>query len=204
MIRNLIFDWSGTLIDDFSCVLKTTNALFRYFRRPEMSLPEFRTKFRLPFAEFYAEQLPEVSEEKRESLYEQFFQKFEDGICLLPGAREILSFCKATGRRRYLLSTIQTASFETQVARLGIRDFFEHAETRVLDKREKIQEMLSIHNLNPVETAFVGDMVHDIETARRGGIWAVAVLTGFDPPEKLLSATPDLVVRNLEVLHAFL
>ncbi len=44
---------------------------------------------------------------------------------------------------------------------------------------------------------FVGDMVHDIETAKHGGVFSVATLTGYDPPERLAAASPDLTVSDL-------
>jgi phosphoglycolate phosphatase-like HAD superfamily hydrolase len=73
-----------------------------------------------------------------------------------------------------------------------------------MDKREKIREIVSTHALDPRETMFVGDMVHDIETARHGGILDVAVLTGFDPIEKLLPARPTVIARDLAALQKLL
>ncbi len=73
-----------------------------------------------------------------------------------------------------------------------------------MDKRNKIREILATHDLDPAETAFVGDMVHDIETARHGGITSIAVLTGFDSQEKLAKARPDVMVTGLPVLQKLL
>jgi phosphoglycolate phosphatase-like HAD superfamily hydrolase len=70
-----------------------------------------------------------------------------------------------------------------------------------MDKRGKIREILVKHGLNPQETMFVGDMVHDIETARHGGVLDVAVLTGFDPLDKLLAAHPTVVIRDMAALR---
>lgn len=77
------------------------------------------------------------------------------------------------------------------------------AYAQVLDKRQKIHELLDTHNLDPVDTMFVGDMVHDIETAQHGGVFSVATLTGYDPPERLAAAKPDLTVSNLHGLRKF-
>lgn len=204
MIKNLLLDWSGTLADDLGPVLTATNAIFRDFGRKEMSLEEFRRTFRLPFSGFYAEHLPEATAEGLEVLYERFFAGLQDNVTLLPGARDFLDFCHATGRRLFLLSTIKRSHFETQAGRLGVLNDFEHPYVEILDKREKVREILHHHGLNPDETAFVGDMVHDIETARHGGILSVAVLTGFDPLEKLAPAHPDVIVTGLPALQRLL
>lgn len=204
MLRNLLLDWSGTLADDLGPVLKATNAIFRDFGRRELTLEEFRRHFRLPFTEFYAEFLPEATLEGLEVLYMRFFAGLNDEVELLPGAREFLDFCRRSGRRIFLLSTIKATHFDAQAGRLGVRDAFDHPYVEIMDKREKIREILATHNLDPGETAFVGDMVHDIETARHGGVTSVAVLTGFDPLEKLASAKPDVIVTGLPVLQALL
>jgi phosphoglycolate phosphatase len=204
MIRNVILDWSGTLADDLSAVLKATNLIFAEYGRDPLSLEEFRSHFRLPFSGFYDDMLPEATAEGLEALYERFFHGLNDSIDLLPGARDFLDFCRATSRRTFLLSTIKTSHFEIQAARNGVRDHFEVAYTEIMDKREKIREILRIHALDPRETMFVGDMVHDIETARHGGVLDVAVLTGFDRIEKLLPANPTIIARDIASVQRLL
>jgi len=204
MIKNILLDWSGTLADDLGPVLVATNAIFRHYGKKDLTLEEFRHHFRLPFSGFYAELLPEATEEGLEALYERFFLGLNDDVELLPGALEFLEFCKVTGRRTFLLSTIKPAHFELQAGRLGVKDHFEHAYVGIADKREKIREILRDHNLDPAETMFVGDMVHDIETARHGGILGVAVLTGFDSIEKLLPAKPPVICEGLGELQRML
>lgn len=204
VIKNVILDWSGTLANDLPPVLKASNAIFRHFGREELTLEEFRLHFRLPFSGFYAEFIPEATDEGLETLYERFFSGLNDEVDLLPGAGEFLDFCRATGRRTFLLSTIKHSHFEAQAGRLGVLDAFEHPYTQIMDKREKIRGILRERNLDPAETIFVGDMVHDIETARHGGVTGVAVLTGFDPVGKLVAAEPDMIVADLGVLQKFL
>lgn len=204
MLRNFIFDWSGTLADDLRPVWTATNAIFREYGRRELSIEEFRFHFRLPFSEFYAELLPEATEEGLEPLYERFFSGLHGEVNLLPGALPLLKWCRQQGRRTFLLSTIKADHFEAQASRLGVRDAFETAYVAVHDKREKIGQLLREQNLQPSETAFIGDMVHDIDTAHHGGVLAVAVLTGFDPLEKLLPACPDVIVKDLPHFHRLL
>jgi phosphoglycolate phosphatase len=73
-----------------------------------------------------------------------------------------------------------------------------------MDKREKIREILHTHSLDPKETMFVGDMVHDIETARHGGVLDVAVLSGFDRIEKLIPAKPTIIARDIAAVQQLL
>lgn len=204
MIQNVILDWSGTLADDLSSVLIATNRIFAEYGRDPLTLEEFREHFRLPFSGFYADLLPEATAEGLEELYERFFIGFNDSIELLPGAMEFLELCRETGRRSFLLSSIKTSHFEIQAKRLGVGHFFEVAYTQVMDKRGEIRGLLKTHGLDPAETMFIGDMVHDIETARHGGVLDVAVLTGFDRIEKLLPAKPTIIARDISAVRRLL
>ncbi len=204
MIKNVLLDWSGTLVDDLGPVIVATNLIFAEYGRAALTRDEFRHHFRLPFSGFYAELLPEATAEGLDELYEHHFAGLQDDVTLLPGTLDFLDFCTRTHRRTFLLSSIQPSHFETQASRLGVRDRFEHAYVGVIDKREKIKEILATHDLDPAETMFVGDMVHDIETARHGGVLGVAVTTGFDPIEKLLPANPAVIVENLTALQRLL
>jgi len=49
MIRNIIFDWSGTLVNDLPAVWEATNYVLVQGEREEMSLEQFRAEFCLPF-----------------------------------------------------------------------------------------------------------------------------------------------------------
>jgi len=86
----------------------------------------------------------------------------------------------------------------------GLRHHFEATYSGVLDKRDLILQILQTHALDPTETAFVGDMTHDVETARHGGISSIAVLTGYNHAEVLAAVRPDLTVPDLGVLRSLL
>lgn len=42
VIRNVIFDWSGTLVDDLPAVIEASNHVFRLAGVPPMSREQFR------------------------------------------------------------------------------------------------------------------------------------------------------------------
>ena len=52
MIRNIIFDWSGTLVDDLTPVLTATNHVFGLHGKPLFDRETFREKFYLPYKGF--------------------------------------------------------------------------------------------------------------------------------------------------------
>ncbi|MEM1157127.1 MAG: HAD hydrolase-like protein [Verrucomicrobiota bacterium] len=197
VIKNIIFDWSGTLADDFQPVLQATNEIFVQYGKPEFTEEEFREKFYLPFPEFYQEYLPEATMVQLDHYYHSSFKLLQDNIELLPDAENILTYCQQQGMKIFLLSTIHQEHYDIQAERLGVKKYFTQAYVQAIDKRRTILQLLAEHDLNPQETLFVGDMQHDIETARHGSVKSCAVLTGYDPLEKLTASSPDLIFKDL-------
>lgn len=204
MFRNLIFDWSGTLVDDLGPVIEATNAVLGKYDVAALDREGFRRAFRLPYREFYAEQLPHVPLEELEAHFRPAFDAAVTPVTVLPHAREKLEWCSALGIRAFVLTSMDTLAFERQMDDFGLRHHFEATYSGVLDKREVIHRILETHGLDPAETAFVGDMTHDVETARHGGISSIAVLTGYNHAEILAAVRPDLTVPDLGVLRGLL
>jgi phosphoglycolate phosphatase-like HAD superfamily hydrolase/ADP-ribose pyrophosphatase YjhB (NUDIX family) len=203
-IRNVILDWSGTLVDDFNPVLEATNEIFRHYGKPVFTVEDFREKFYLPFPDFYKEYLPESALPELDHHYRTAFKLLQTGIAPLPHSLEFLEYLQERGLPTFLLSTIHHEHFEAQGGRLGWKKYFRQAYVQALDKRKVILHLLAEHDLDASETIFIGDMVHDIETARHAGVMSCAVLTGYDSLRKLKAANPDLLFRNLREVRDFL
>ncbi len=204
MIRNIIFDWSGTLVDDLPAVLKASNFVLTQAGKAEMSLEKFRAEFSLPFKKFYDRHTPGVPMPQLEDWFHAEFEQAQTSVVELPHAREFLEFCRAQKLHTFLLSTIHGDYFKEQCRSNGFDAFLDKPYTDVWDKREKIHEILRENNLVAEETLFIGDMEHDIETAKHGGIHSCAVLTGYNTLEQLRAARPDLIVEHLGELRTIL
>jgi len=204
VIRNIIFDWSGTLVDDLPAVWQATNYVFSQAGLPELTLEQFRAEFCLPFIKFYSRYTPYLPLPQQESWFHGHFKQIQHSVNELPYAREFLEFCRRRGLRTFLLSTIHRDHFAVQTARNGFAQFLDRPYVEVLDKRTKIHEILAENKLQPKETLFIGDMQHDVETAKHGGIFSCAVLTGYNRLDQLRAAEPDLIVEHLGELQKIL
>lgn len=200
MFKNLIFDWSGTLVDDMGPVIEATNAVLGKYGIAPYDREGFRRGFRLPYREFYEEILPGVSLEELEAHFRPAFDAAVSTVTVLPHAREKLEWARARGMRMFVLTSMDADAFVRQLHEFGMEDYFEKTYAGVLDKRDLIDNIIETHGLIREETAFVGDMTHDIETARHGGISSIAVLTGYHHAEVLAEVRPDITVPDLGVL----
>ncbi len=201
-VQNILFDWSGTLVDDLPPVLEATNAVLREFGGSELTRDEFRRGFRLPFLHWYAEILPGVSPEDLDRVFHAAFAASRHEVTVLPHAREFLECCAAAGRRMFVLSSAPQAAVERQAAALGLDGYFERIYAGVHDKRERVSGILRDHALAVEATLLIGDMSHDVHAAQAGGIGSVAVLTGYEYADVIAAAGPDLTVNDLSELRA--
>lgn len=202
MFRAVILDWSGTLVDDMGPTLDATNAVLRRFSRPQMTREEFQEKFRLPYSEFYEEVLPGIALAELEDHFRAAFHDSQHPVTPLEGTEGFLRWCRTMGIRLFVLTSMDRDTFLGQLHQFGFAKYFEETYAGVLDKRTMILEILATHGLKPAETAYVGDMVHDVETAHHGGVTPVALLSGYDVETTLRSAAPRFLLSCIGTLHA--
>ena len=202
--RALLFDWSGTVVDDLPPTLHATNAVLAGYNVPAMEREEFRLRFRLPYPEFYEEVLPGVPIGDLEDTFRSAFNQSPERVTVLPRARDMLEWCQAEGIRCFVLSSMDIGLFSEQAHDFDLHRYFEAIYAGVIDKRERIEEILTLHRLEKTSTAFVGDMLHDIATAKHGGISSVAVATGYDPVERLIKSDPTHLFDHLGDFHEWL
>ena len=204
MIRNIIFDWSGTLVDDLPAVFKATNQVFQQAGVGELTLERFRAEFCLPFKKFYDRFTPQVPLPQLETWFHSHFKQSGDSVREIPHARGFLDCCQKRGIRMFVLSTVHADHFATQSAATGFGKYFERIYVGVADKQAKIAEVLRENQLAPRETLFVGDMQHDIDAAKQGDTFSCAVLTGYTELKHLRASAPDLIVEHLGELQDLL
>ncbi|MES2507757.1 MAG: HAD hydrolase-like protein [Verrucomicrobiota bacterium] len=201
MIRNLILDWSGTLADDLGAVITATNRVMTHYAKPVLSREAFRELFRLPYTEFYRDILPDVPLTDLQALYLKHFPEDDShAVPMIEHAQEFLQFAADTGRRMFVCSSAPLEHVLAQARVNGVDHFFEHLHCGVIDKCTHVHDLLTKHGLAPEETAFVGDMRHDIHAGKAGGLTTIATATGYESVPTLMQAEPDILVRNLSAL----
>lgn len=191
-------------MDDLPAVWKATNYVLAKSEREEMSLEQFRAEFCLPFTSFYDKYVPHVPLPQLETWFHSRFKQTQDSVCELPHAREFLEFCREHKLRTFLLSAVHEDHFAVQQAVTGFGKFLDKPYLGVWDKQKRIHDILAENKLKPDETLFVGDMQHDIETARHGGVHSCAVLTGYNTLAQLRAVGPELIVEHLGELKKIL
>ena len=97
VIRNIIFDWSGTLVDDLPAVWKATNYVLTQIRA-RGNEPGTISRGILPAVHQILRTLRAArSMPQLEVWFHGRFKQAQDSVVELPHAREFLEFCRQKG-----------------------------------------------------------------------------------------------------------
>ena len=198
MIKNIIFDWSGTLSNDTEMVHQIMMGIFEKYGHSRISFDEFRDEFMLPYMEFYWKYLPNLKKEDQDQMFKENISRINPH--LFPGAKETLEFLKIKNINMVILSSTNQDHIEEKIIENSLQNIFTEVKASVYDKIKTIPELMLKHNFKPEETIFVGDMVHDIKTGRAVGIKTLALTWGYHKKEKLAASNPDFLIDNIKKL----
>jgi phosphoglycolate phosphatase len=203
MIRNVIFDWSGTLSDDFVPVYTATMRVFKELGLKSLTMDEFRKEFTLPYMDFYRKLKKDADRDYVDKILIREYNSLEESKPF-PKARETLEHMKRSGIRMILLSSCPRETLDEEIDRYRFREFFVDVNGSVLDKVEAILGIMEKNGFDAAETAYVGDMVHDIRAGKKAKVITVAVSWGYQTREKLSKEDPDHLIESMDELKTIM
>lgn len=126
-----------------------------------------------------------------------------DHSALYPGVQETLDYFR--DRRQVVLTNKPDPFARDLLAALGVAPRF-CAILAGGDSHPKkpdpssLQALMQGQGASAQDTLLIGDSVIDVETGRNAGVLTVIVAQGFEDPQALREARPDLVVQDFAEL----
>ena len=205
---HLVWDWNGTLLDDLTLVVTSTNAAFAAIGGPEVDAESHRRQFRRPIAEYYGEVLGRlVDKEEFERLDDVFHEAYRVGLTTCSLAADATVAIKAWDGSQSLLSMWFHDELVPAVETYGLAGVF----TRVDGLRTEIgghlkaghlAEHLAELGLTGEQVVMIGDSLDDAAAADSVGGRVVLYTGGFTHPERLRSSgypVADTLVEAVEI-----
>jgi phosphoglycolate phosphatase-like HAD superfamily hydrolase len=188
---HLVWDWNGTLLDDLSLVVSSTNAAFSAVGGRLVDADEHRTRFRRPVAEFYAEILERaVDDEEFGKLDRIFHEAYRVGLTTMALAADAQQALTAWPGSQSLLSMWFHEELVPAVSTYGLAAHF----TRVDGLRTEVGGHLKAGHLTAhleglgitgADAVLIGDSLDDAHAATANGAAVVLYSGGFTDASRL-------------------
>lgn len=203
----IIWDWNGTLLDDVALNIGIVNTLLSE-RGVDIidSVDYYKREFRFPVIDFYRDIGFDLEKEDFTLIAREYAFLFNERYPhaeIFSDAEELLRLIKYSYKEQLIISATEQGYLLRQV------DYFElsHYFTDILgvsdvlgtSKIERAKKWIAERDIDPREVLFIGDTIHDCETARAIGCDCVLVSRGHQSKERLIE-TGCRVYNNLTEL----
>ncbi|EKE29449.1 MAG: hypothetical protein ACD_2C00174G0011 [uncultured bacterium (gcode 4)] len=199
MIKNLIFDWSWTLSNDLDNIHAVTMNVFEKLGLSRLSLDEYKKEFTLPYMNFYRKFKKDATREEVDGLFMGELRSIWNPSSF-EGVLEILEFLESKNIRLSILSSHPQEKLEQEIEDYWFAGFFQDIYGSVPDKIDALKNLMKTKDFKPEETAFAGDMIHDIEAWKEAGIITIAATWWYQTKESLSDSNPDFMIDDIAEL----
>lgn len=205
----VFWDWNGTLLDDAHVAFNAVNAMLTARKLNNISFEQYCDYIDVPIIKFY-ERVMDMSKESMEgialefnSLCEQFMPKDP----LAKDARKVLKALSEKGIRQYIYSSSKADRILPMLKKFGIDSYFEEviaaSDSYAGSKAERTRDFVTDNCIPKEKCIFVGDLVHDCETASLVGAECILVSYGHQN-KSTLQKTGRKVIDSLDELLEYL
>src|SRR5215470_6412003 len=203
LLRGVLFDWDGTLLNSYAADSAAYLAMFRALEVP-WGLRELEAHYSPNWYRVYrAAKIPRAKWDIADQVWRSHYAR--QSPKLLPGVRRVLT----TLARRHSLGLV-TSGDRDRVHR-QLRDFrlWEHFAAHVCSGDTRLRKphpaplrlALRRMKMQAKDTVYVGDSPEDLQMARSAGVRAaIAVLGPFPTEQRLRAAKPDLLLQSIDEL----
>ena len=206
-IKNLIFDWDGTLVDSAHLGLTAFEKTFS-----ELGVPFQHSVYEATYSPnwyrtYEALGMPRELWDTADGLWLQHYG--EQSAPLIEGVGETLLSLRRKGYQLAVVTSGSRSRVCREVEQSVLRDVFAViiCNEDIVNKKpdpEGLVRALRSMDADPSHCAYVGDAPEDIEMGRRGNVMTIGVRSAYPSSGRLLSAKPDLYLDRLaELLNHF-
>lgn len=205
-VRNVIWDFNGTLLNDVDLCVELINRMLVEEGREPLDRDRYRSIFDFPVRDYYVRLGFDLSEDRFERLAERWLTDYEreaPSCELYEHAPELLNRLGARGVESFVLSASLKSTVEKLLDHHGIGDAFREIVGRddhYAHGKEELGRKLALrHGLDPRTTVLIGDTTHDHDVAEALGVPCILVACGHHSEDRL-RARGCTVVASLEEL----
>jgi phosphoglycolate phosphatase len=202
LIRGIIFDFDGTLIDSYEAITESLNSVRSAFSLAALPVDEVKEMVGHGLEHLIEKAVGPQRVADGVKLFRQTYAELcQRKTTILPHVKETLENLDQRGYRMAIASNKPSYFARDILKALEMEHLFaEVLGPNDVDRPKPDPEMLEIImmrlGLAPDEVVYVGDMLVDIQVAQRAGVAVYAIPTGSATREALLAGRPDRILHR--------
>lgn len=197
MIKHVVFDFDGTMVDSKYITVGILNELaekYGFKKIKEEEQEHFRSLSifdRLKKIELPVYIIPliavEINQKYRQSL---------NNLQVVKGIEGVIGALKKKGLALSIMSSNSAGNINGLLKNKNI-DAFEnvYSSNHIFGKDIVIRHFLNKNKLGREEMVYIGDECRDIVACKKNGVKAIAVTWGYDSAARLAGEKPDFMVK---------
>jgi phosphoglycolate phosphatase-like HAD superfamily hydrolase len=188
---HLVWDWNGTLLNDLSLVVASTNAAFASVGGAPVSAHEHRVRFRRPVSDFYAEVLGRtIDAEEFGRLDKIFHDAYRTGLTTCELAADAVTAMRSWTGSQSLLSMWFHDELVPTIETYGLTGMFRQVDGLRSGvggdhKAAHLVRHLDALGIAGSSAVLIGDSIDDGDAASSVGARCVLYTGGFTDPDRL-------------------
>ncbi len=211
MIRGVVFDFDGTIVDSMKLVFDALNDALKKRGLPTIELELLGRMAGLPVKEIINTKThvsDSTAKEIEKDVFEVYIKFCRTSCQLLPHVEKTLKNLKSKEMKLGLLTTTPRKPLEAVAKKFSLENYFDImlAKEDVKNKPnpDGIEQIIAKFGILKDECIYVGDSPIDVYTGKAAGVKTIAVTTGIATVEQLKETQPDGVIASLEQLSTYI
>lgn len=189
--KNILWDWNGTILNDTPVAFEATNILLERFGYPTITLEYYRDNIDTPIVNLYSK-IFDLNKHDIQMLDDEWgvlYNKLSYKIKLHADVDKMLCAFADKNCRQVVLSAFKT----NEIIKYARKFFVEHYFDDILGTQRIVMESKTVrgkrymheHGFATEQTLYIGDTVHDCETALDLGVDCILFSGGQQSPKLL-------------------
>lgn len=211
MIKGVIFDLDGTLLNTLYDIRNCANICLKQFSMPTKTYDEIRLAVGKGSAVLIKNIVPEntpsqIVEKVIDAYFKTYSQNFAIDTVAYEGISELLEKLQNDG-----IQMAVNSNKGDNLSKELIKKFFPNINfVEVFGRRDNValkpnpqaaNEIIELMNLQKEEVIYVGDSETDMKTANNAKLFAVGCLWGFRDRETLTESNASIIVEKPEEIY---
>lgn len=214
MIKAVIFDLDGTLVDSIADLCNSSNFALKKYGFPQHELYKYNYFVGNGMTNLIERVIPKeaLNKETFQKVYDAFIEHYSSNYLVntapFDGIKESLKTLKENGILLAVLSN-KKDEFTKRIAKVLFGDLFDIVSGKKEGNPLKPDpastlDILNRFGVSPSECAFLGDSGVDMETAVNSGCLPVGVLWGLRASEELKNCGAKHLIHNPTEIASFI